>query len=152
METLRPEDLKENSMFQNLDSREMGKIMELSERKTYSTGSFVFSGGEEARQLFLVEKGLVGIIVQLRPTTQLTVSTESRGGILGWSALVPPHSYTASAKCFEQCELLAFEGAKLREFCYREPDVGVKIMEGLAHLIAVRLSSTNLKMLEAMWK
>lgn len=152
MEILGHEELRRNPLFENLDSEEVQKIMGLSERQTFGAGSFVFSQDEEARKLFLVEKGLVGAIVQLSPTLQLTVATESRGGILGWSALVPPHTYTASAKCFEQSQLLAFEGAKLREICYREPRLGVKVFEGLARLIAVRLQKTNLQVLDAMWK
>ena len=152
METLGTEALKKNPVFQDLDSEQLKKIIGFSERQKYEAGSFVFLQDKEARQLFVLEKGLVGIIIQIRPGTQLTIATESKGGLFGWSALVPPHRYTASAKCLEQSQILAFEGAKLREFCYLKPDIGIRIMEGLARLIALRLQSTNLQALDAMWK
>ena len=152
MEVPELEDLRGNLMFQELELEEMREILGFSERQTYSADSFVFKQDEESHKLFLVEKGLIGVIIQIRPSTQLAIATESRGGILGWSALVPPHVYTASAKCFEQTELLAIEGRKLRELCYQNTGLGVKVMEGLARLIAVRLQKTNLQVLDAMWK
>lgn len=135
METLGTEALKKNLLFQDLGPEQLKKIIGFSKRQTFEAGSLVFSPDEEAKQLFILEKGLVGIIIQIRPGTQLTISTESKGGLFGWSALVPPHRYTASAKCLEQSQLLALEGAKLRELCYLKPDIGVRIMEDLPALL-----------------
>jgi CRP-like cAMP-binding protein len=56
----------------------MEKVIGLSERKTYRAGDFMFKQDEEADRLFLVEKGLVGIIIQATSTMQVTVCTESR--------------------------------------------------------------------------
>ena len=164
MGVLGPEDLKKIPIFENLDPEEVEKIIGLSERQTYKQGDFVFLQDEEARKLFVVEEGLVGIIIRLspdypksveyilNPSIQLTIVTESRFGAFGWSALLPPQRYTASAECFEPCQLLAFEGAKLRELCYREAHLGVKVMEGLARFIAMRIQRTNLQLLGAVRK
>ncbi len=152
MEMAALEHVKENPVLRHLDPEEMEKVIGLSEKKTYRAGDFVFLQDAEAKTLFIVEKGLVGIIIQPTRTTQVTVSTESRGGAFGWSALVhPQRRYTASAKCSKDSELLALDGSKLRELCYREPTLGVKIMEGLACLIAVRLDSARLQLLD-MWR
>jgi len=150
-ETDVPEHLKQNPILQHLDIAELKKVVELSERKTYKAGDFVFKQNEAATKLYFVDKGRVGIIMQPTSTRQVTVSTESRGGVFGWSALLHPRVYTAAAKCFEDCELLALEGTKLRELCYREPRLGVKVMEGLASLIAARLDSTRLQLMD-MWE
>ena len=149
---LKPEDLMTNPLFQNFDVKEIEKLLRFVERQSYNKGDFIFRRDEEAHKFYLIEKGTVNIILQLRPTTQLTIATETSRGAFGWSALIPPHSYTAAAKCLEPCQLLALDGAKIREICYQEPRLGVKLMENLARFIAVRLHNTNLAMAEAMWK
>lgn len=152
METLGPEALKENQLFQDLEPEMLRKILEFSERREYEAGSLVFSQDEEAEKIFLVEDGLVGVIMEIDPSTKLTIATESKGGIVGWSAVIPPHNYTALAKCFKHSWLVALDGKKLRELCHQEPELGLRVMEELATLIAFRLQKTNLQVLDAMWR
>jgi CRP-like cAMP-binding protein len=151
METLEPEELKKIPLFQNLDRNEMAEVLELSKRQDYAKDDFVFQQDQEAKRLFIIEKGLVAMIIQLRPGTERVVATESRGGAFGWAALLPSHRHTTSAKCREPSRLLVFDGAKVRELCYENPRLGVKVMEGLAQFIANRIYSTNLRMIDAMW-
>ena len=151
METFGPEELKKIPLFQNLDSNEMAKILGLSERRIYKKGDVVFRQDQEAKKLFIVENGTVAMIIKLRPGIERTVVTEGRGGAFGWSALLPPYRHTTLAKCREPSQLLEFEGSKVRELCYKEPLLGVKVMEGLAQFIANRVYWTNLRLIDAMW-
>ncbi len=151
MEELGPEELKKIALFQNLDSNEMAEILKLSERQEYAKGDVVFRQEDEAKKLFIVEKGLVAMVIQLKPGTERMIATESRGGAFGWAALLPPQHHTASATCQEPSRLLVLDGAKVRDLCYQNPRLGVKVMEGLARFIANRIYSTNLRMLDAMW-
>lgn len=151
MEVAGLEHLKKNPVFRNLDPAEMEKVVGLFERRSYRAGDSVLTQDEEAKTLFIVERGLVGITMRATHTSEVTVATESSGGAFGWSALVHPQRYTASAKCFQDSELFALDGAKLRELCYREPRLGVKIMEGLACLVAMRLDSARVQLLD-MWR
>ncbi len=151
METLEPGEFKKIPIFQNFDTVEVSEILKLSERQNYAKGDFVFKQDEEAKRLFIVEKGLVAMIIQLRPGTERSIATESRGGAFGWAALLPPYRHTTAAKCREPSQLLVFDGSKIREFCYQKPHLGVKFMEGLAHFIAKRIHWTNLRMIDAMW-
>ncbi|TEU16156.1 MAG: cyclic nucleotide-binding domain-containing protein [Dehalococcoidia bacterium] len=151
METLAPEELKKIPLFQNLDSNEVAEVLKLSERQDYAKDDFVFQQEDEAKRLFIVEKGLVAMVIQLKPGTVRVIATESRGGAFGWAALLPSQRHTTSAKCQEPSRLLVLDGTKVRELCYENPRLGVKVMEGLAQFIANRIYSTNLRMLDAMW-
>ena len=93
----------------------------------------------------------MAMILQLKAGTERTVVTEARGGAFGWSALLPPYRRTTSAVCREASELLELDGTKVRELCYKEPLLGVKVMEGLAQFIANRIYWTNLRLIDAMW-
>ena len=151
METLGPEELKKIPLFQNLDSNEVAEVLKLSERQDYAKDDFVFQQEDEAKRLFIVEKGLVAMVIQLKPGTVRVIATESRGGAFGWAALLPPHRHTTSAKCLEPSQLLALDGSKVRELCYQEPHLGVKFMEGLALFIANRIYWTNLRLIDDIW-
>ena len=151
METLEPGELKKIPIFQNLDNAGISEILKLSERHNYAKDDLVFQQDEEAKRLFIVEKGLVAMIIQLRPGTERSVATESRGGAFGWAALLPPYRHSTSAKCREPSQLLVLDGSKVRELCYEKPDLGVKFMEGLAQFIANRIRWTNLRIIEARW-
>ncbi len=151
METLGPEELKKIPIFQNLDDAEISEILELSERRNYAKEDTVFQQDEEAEKLFIVEKGLVAMVLRLKQGNEQSVATESKGGAFGWAALLPPHRHTTSAKCREQSQLLILDGSKLREYCYGKPHVGVKVMEGLAQFVANRMYWTNLRMIDTIW-
>jgi len=148
----KPEDLMTNPLFQGFDTEQIEQVLRFVERQNYAKGDFIFKQNDTAHQLYIIEQGLVNIRLQIREGTELTIVTEGKGAAFGWSALIPPHHYTADAKCLEPCQVLALDGAKVRELCYQEPTLGVKLMENLARFIAVRLQNTNLAMVGAMWK
>ena len=151
METLWLEELKKNPLFQTLETSEITTILGLATRQDYEAGDVVFKEDKEATKLYIVEKGLVAMIKQIKPGTERTIVTETRGGAFGWSALLPPHRTGASAKCREASQLLVIDGARLRELCYQKPELGVKVMEGLARFMASRIYWTNLRLIDAMW-
>ena len=149
---LKPENLTANPLFRGFDINELEKLLRCAERQNFNKEDVIFKQGEEGRKLYIIEKGMVNIVLKLKETTQLTIATETSGGAFGWSALIPPHRYTTDVKCLEPCQLLAFDGTKVRELCYQEPNLGVKLMENLACFIATRLQHTNLAMVGAMWE
>jgi CRP-like cAMP-binding protein len=148
----KPEDLTTNPLFQGFDTDQIEQVLKFVERENYKKGDFIFKQNDTAHKLYIIEQGLVNIRLKIRESTDLTIVTEGKGAAFGWSALIPPHHYTADAKCLEPCQVLALDGAKIRELCYQVPTLGVKLMENLAHFIAVRLQHTNLAMVGAMWK
>ena len=151
METLGPEELKEIPILRSLDDAEVSDILKLSERQNYAKGDTVFQQDEEAKRLFIVEKGLVTMVLTLKQGNEQSIATESRGGVFGWAALLPPYRHSTSAKCNEPSQLLVLDGLKLREYCYEKPHVGVKVMEGLAQFVANRIYLTNLRMMDTIW-
>lgn len=152
MANLGPQELKANPLFQYLELEEIARVLGMSERESFQKGESVFQQDDEAKKLYVVERGLVAMVLQISPEKQLTIVTEGRGGAFGWAALLPPHKHSAVARCQDATELLAIDGPKLRELCFGEPALGVRLMEGVAQFIATRLYNTNLVMLNAMWR
>ncbi|MFC2018593.1 cyclic nucleotide-binding domain-containing protein [Chloroflexota bacterium] len=142
-----PAKLQENPVLRNLDSEEIEKVMRLAERKSYKAGDYIFQQDEKAEAMFIVEQGRVDIIIDAKPDTNLIVTNIGGGGAFGWSALIG-QDYTASAKCYYDTELIVLDGVRLREICFQEPRIGVKIMESLVSMVSSRLDNTRLQLLD----
>ncbi|HEY6098447.1 MAG TPA: hypothetical protein VIW03_03395, partial [Anaeromyxobacter sp.] len=68
------------------------------------------------------------------------------GRTLAWSALVPPHRATMSARASTDVELLGFERAPLLQLFEQRPTVGYAVMANLSRVVAGRLHE-----LAALW-
>jgi len=129
---LKPEDLTTIPLFQGFDIKQIEKLLRFAEERSYNQGDFIFKQNEEAKKLYILEKGTVDIVLNPPSKPQMTIATETSGGVFGLPAIRAPHRYTADAKCLEPCQLLALDGEKVRELCYQEPDLGGQLMENLA--------------------
>ncbi len=61
------------------------------------------------------------------------------GLVFGWSALIEPRLYTASARCLKDSRVIEIDGDRLKGVLEKHPADGLRIMERLAGVIASRL-------------
>lgn len=145
--------LQKFELFENLTVEELEEIAAICREQTCETGAVLFEEGDAAKELFLVVDGQVALQLGVElwpgaPRRQVTVETVSQGGIFAWSALVGPHVLTLSARCLHQTKLIAVPGVELRHFLDRDPQVGYKVIDQIAHLTASRLRETRDKLME----
>lgn len=87
---------------------------------------------------------MVGLRIHAPGGQEFTVGTVgSSGETFGWSAVVEPRRYTASAVCLEDCRVLAIPAAGLLSYLGREPGVGFPVMRRLAGIVSSRLQETR---------
>ena len=91
--------------------------------------------GQRADRLFVLEQGAVSIRSQKGEI--YTIGT--LGEMFGWSFLVPPNRYTATAKTSAPTKLLVIKSPDFYYLIHKEPKMGVKIMDNLAQVVATRL-------------
>jgi CRP-like cAMP-binding protein len=135
-------------LFQQVTDRQLDLIIGLCRRVSVPTGRRIFEEGEPARAVYIVEKGRVALEMRLeRPdgsmTDVTTVAAAGPGDAFGWSALVPPHVLTLSARTIEPSALLTIEGEGLRAILSQHSDVGYALMSNVAGLLASRLAQTR---------
>ena len=68
------------------------------------------------------------------------------GELFGWSALVAPYTYTASAECVDPGEVIVVNGHELHMMLDENPVVGYRIMANLDTEISSRLMQTRQKL------
>ena len=128
-------------LFAGLSTGQLAALASLAEEKTCAAGEALFREGSEATHCFILLEGKITIQVQLssRPES-LTITALGRAGqVVGWSGLVAPHHYTASAICQEESRLLALEGEALMQALEQAPEMGFLFMRRVAEVISGRL-------------
>lgn len=140
--------LRECVLFFRLSDSELEKVAGLAVEKRYEAGTTIFTAGDSAEELFVLEEGRVAVQMTLPQTGDLTsrritVDVVSKNEILGWSAILEPYKYTFTVVCMQQTEALAINGSKLRTLLRDNPKIGYEVMEGLAKVMAAGLNDTR---------
>ncbi len=145
------EDLKGFGLFEQLTNGELMDIAMLCRKHSYDEGVTCFVQGREATEFHLCRSGRVDIIVKLGMPWDIeaTVHTVTGGEVLGWSALVGPYIYTASAKCIERTQDIYINGSDLRNLFKGRQHMAYEVMTNLSAVISSRLTETRLKLAEA---
>ena len=85
--------------------------------------------------------GQIGFVIfDLEART--TVYTVKKGETFAWSALIPPHKLTASARCQQKTKVLTIDGGGLIDILKKNNRVGYVVMENLSKVISSRLAAT----------
>ncbi len=139
--------LKSFNLFSGLSQTELAGIAKLCRERAYESGSVIFTIGGSATDVYLLDTGKVDIQIEFKIyeyETVATVYTVGKGEIFGWSALVPPHRLTASARCEGKADVIMVNGKELMEFLEKDRRIGYVVMKNLSALISSRLASTTI--------
>jgi CRP-like cAMP-binding protein len=126
-----------------LEHRELSLLLGAMSHRRALSGEVLFRLGDPARTLYLLRSGRVGLTLPLEVQglrRDLMVEEEGPGCILGWSTLVPPHRYTASAKALEDCTLGVVDGAELDAVLELYPGARERVTAAIAHMMRERLA------------
>jgi CRP/FNR family transcriptional regulator, cyclic AMP receptor protein len=144
--------LSEFPLFRNLPEELLDKLAALGEEATYSQGESVFREGEKAEKLHFLLNG--GIILKVNLTSRpesITVSAvNQRFESFGWSGIVPPYHYTASAVCEEDSKVLMIPGERFMMLLNEYPEAGFSVMRRVTELIASRLRNSRQALLKTL--
>ena len=67
---------------------------------------------------------------------------DTPGEIFGWSALVDPNVYTASAECYQETKLLVIDRVRMEHVLDKHPKEAYRVMKRLAGVIGGRLANS----------
>ncbi len=139
------EELKGFSLFQGMDNGSLSKLVELCHVFPMQEGDKLFAEGTRATDVHFCHKGMVDIVIWVRKPWNKNVAVHrvQPGELFGWSALVAPYTYTASAECVESGEELRIKGHELLAILDKEPSIGYTIMRNLGAEISTRLAQTR---------
>ncbi len=138
-----------SDLFVGLSREEREHLWDLGRSRTLAAGERLFSFGEDAAYLYVIERGLVALALPIEvagETRDVVVEEQGPFAAIGWSALVPPHRYTLSAVAREQTVARAFSPGSLTSHIEAHPEAGWRVFRNLCAIVGRRLVKV-----EAMW-
>ena len=147
-----PEMLAEFELFKDISKDTLKEVAAISETIKVRKDDYVFHEGGMADKLHLLVSGSIALRVKLtsRPDS-VTVSFVNRPRqTLGWSGVVAPHHYTASAFCEEDSELIAIPSEKFMQILDQHPQDGFKVMLRITTIISDRLRNSRQALLKTL--
>ena len=128
-------------ILRGLMEQEKEQFKGLGRMECYEPNAVIFNEGAEARKFYLVEEGRVAVESLLDRGMRFPISVVSAGQAFGWSALVPPHLYTATVVALSNLRVIAIERERLLAQMQANTSFGLTIMQNVASMISSRLRS-----------
>jgi CRP-like cAMP-binding protein len=136
------QELKTFQLFDGLSDDDLKRLVPLANERSHNKGTICFRQGTPASELHLCRSGQVDIVVQHfeAPTIYVKIDTLLKGQAFGWSALVVPYFYTASAICAEKTAEIYFRRDDLFKLFDQVPIIGYVFMKNLAAIVSSRIT------------
>ncbi len=132
--------LRRSDIFHYLEEEDELKLVEkMCSPQVFEAGTIICRQDVEEENIYIIEEGLVSIILELGPTDKRQIQTATNLECFGWSATIPPFRCTSTAKALERTKVLAFKGKELRNLIYTNPKLCAEVAGGVAYVISQRL-------------
>jgi len=151
--------LIETDLFFNLNSSQLKQIELLCEELIFKKGEIIFSENTREGELYLVENGLVEILLNpdlIAPADRKSnkpsaIALLRRGQSFGEIALVDEGIRSASAVAREdQTCLLKITRVRFLDLCKSNPELGYLVMYNLSVDLARKIRNADLQIREAL--
>ncbi|MGD8305791.1 MAG: cyclic nucleotide-binding domain-containing protein [Ignavibacteria bacterium] len=130
-------------LFESLGKRDLTMLLSIIHRRSYLAGEYIFYQGDPGIGLYVIREGEVKIIRSSDNSDEIDLATFSKGDFFGELALVDGERRSASALAKTDVKAAVIFKPDLDEFIEKYPRKGIKILNGIAHIIATRLRSLN---------
>lgn len=135
----RIEVLRKSDVFHYLDENDLKVVAEMCVSEEFKPGEIIFRQGKDAEKIYVIEDGLVSLLLEMGPTDKRQIQAASNFECFGWAATIPPYRRINMAKALEKTKVLAFDGKELRNLVNTNPKLCAEIAGGVAYVISQRL-------------
>lgn len=129
--------ITEADLFKGVSQRAVSKIGGECTDEAFKRGAGIFKAGEEAAYFYVLLDGSVDISAGTKDSLHFAVSRP--GAVIGWSALVEPFTYTASASAMTPVKVIKVPREAIEHVLKKYPEDGLLILRHLTGIIAQRL-------------
>jgi len=135
--------------FQELPTDHFAKLIDLACLRDFDAGQELFREGDKEDCLFIVLEGRIGIELRVPGRGKIRIYTAEPMDIVGWSSITPVvRQRTAGARAVLPSRVVCLDAQKLYKACDEDHDLGYIIFRRLANVVASRLLTTRLQLLD----
>jgi SulP family sulfate permease len=144
-------ELHEVELFAGRKEQTLAALEQCMEKRSVAAGESIFLRGDAGDELFLIRRGAVRIMLPLSDRQSHHLGTFGRGAFFGEMAFLDGEVRSANALAFVDTELYVLSRRAFDAFAEEHKKLGLKLMEGIASVLASRLRYTNaeLRVLES---
>jgi CRP-like cAMP-binding protein len=134
--------------FGGLSDEVLQPIAAIARRVSLQEGTTIVRENTPASALYLLLEGWVDIVVDGEGRAERTelLTTLTQGDIFGWSSIVEPYVYTASAVAATPVSALEFPAADLLALMHADAGLCYAVMNRTCRVIAARLRATRMQL------
>lgn len=129
--------IKISDFFMGMGKNFTVEVLDIAEKLSRKEKDILFSEGMPAKHFYVLLKGRVKL--SLGHAGPVVYMARQPGEIIGWSGLIGRDSYSASAECLEETNLLKFNRDKFLEILSKYPQNGALLYQRLAETLGNRL-------------
>ncbi|NQU29642.1 MAG: Crp/Fnr family transcriptional regulator [Anaerolineae bacterium] len=135
--------------YQELSPTHFEKMVKISELVEVDAKQELFREGDLQDYLYIVVKGRIAIEMLVPSRGRMRIYTAEPMDVVGWSSVTPVvRRRTAGASAVLPSCLIRQDAAALRKLCEDDHDLGYIVMRRLANVVASRLLTTRLQLLD----
>lgn len=142
--------LRVSPYFRDWPTKDLERVGAFSKMIICAKGEELIQENKRAQFLFILLQGKLVLSIKKGSGDLVIEIVKKKGELLGWSAIVPPRKYTASAKALEEVKVLKIKGRDLEDYLQSHPPLAWQFWRKLASLIAFRLVHTRLLLAETL--
>jgi CRP-like cAMP-binding protein len=141
--------LQSISWFEVMSAEHFNKMVGISKIVKFEAGQSIFHEGDKEDYLYIVLEGRIAIEISIPGRGRIRILTADPMEVVGWSSVTPiVRQRTAGARAVFPSRMLAIDAANLRKLCDEDHSLGYYVMRRLANVVAGRLLTTRLQLLD----
>ena len=140
--------LTETRFADGLNTQQLQCLCRAARMVQLTAGARLFREGDLEDEIFIVSSGHVRLSMNVPGRGEVAFLTAGAGDLVGWSGLIGEGKMTATAVAVDDCVLIALSGARLKDLCASEAELGCVLMKRVAQVLSGRLLSTRLQLLD----
>lgn len=154
--------IRESPFFETFGPEDIDALAAHAGMRSIAAGELILRENDPAEALYMMVAGQVRLSFEApqaltapRPSGEdriLIRTLTEPGRVIGWSALVEPYHYRATATAIEDTHLLAFERSWLEGRAEEMPEFGVKLITRILWVLGNRLRETRIRLVASRYE
>lgn len=140
--------LRDTWLGVRLPTSAMARLETIARSTTHAAGDVIIREGDVTGSIGIVTRGRVALRLRVPERGPTTILTVEAGDIIGWSAIVPPHRATSTVVALVTTDVIALDGAALRDAMDADPVLAAAFYRAVSEALARRLTATRMQLLD----
>ncbi len=147
---LKPEALKKQVLFENLDEEELKKIGNILKKLTFKKGEYIFKEHEDTKGIYLIHSGKVEISKITPDGWKQTLAVLKPCHFFGELSIIEKRRHEASAVALADSEILLLRKEDFEKMENEDLLLASRIMKKLIFVLSKNLRMMNDKFINAL--